>query len=62
MSKPNPDYFGAFSTLALSRTPSGVLTLRFHKDGGPAAFSGPMQAEMPRARSPRSPTTAPTAC
>ena len=49
MPKSDPDYFSAFSTLALSRTPSGVVTLRFHKDGGPAAFSGPMQAEMPRA-------------
>ena len=44
-----PAYFDAYSTLALSRTPSGVLTLRFHKDGGPAAFSGSMQAEMPNA-------------
>lgn len=46
-----PSYFSQFSTLNLSRTPSGVLTLRFHKDNGPAAFSGPMQREMPRALS-----------
>ena len=49
MSDAVPAYFGAFSTLALSRSPAGVLTLRFHSDGGPAAFSGPMQQEMPRA-------------
>lgn len=44
-----PAYFDAFSTLHLSRTASGVVTLRFHKEGGPAAFSGTMQGEMPRA-------------
>ena len=44
-----PDYFGAYSTFAITRSEGGVLTLRFHKDGGPAAFSGPMQQEFPRA-------------
>ena len=44
-----PAYFAAYSTLHFSRTPAGVLTLRFHKDNGPAAFSGAMQAEFPRA-------------
>ena len=44
-----PAYFDAYSTFAMTRSASGVLTLRFHKDGGPAAFSGPMQQEFPRA-------------
>ena len=44
-----PEYIDRYETLALSRTDSGVLTLRFHTDGGPAAFSGPMQRELPRA-------------
>lgn len=38
-----------YETLALTRTDTGVLTVRFHTDGGPAAFSGPMQRELPRA-------------
>ena len=49
MSDQTPAYFAANSTLNLSRTATGVLTLRFHKDDGPAVFSGAMQAEMPRA-------------
>ena len=44
-----PVYFNAYSTLMLSRTPSGVVTLRFHTDDGPAAFSGSMQREWPQA-------------
>lgn len=35
---------GAFRARA-----TDVLTVRFHTDGGPAAFSGPMQREFPRA-------------
>ena len=48
-SSATPAYFSAYSTLALSRTASGVLTLRFHTNDGPAAFSGPMQVEFPQA-------------
>lgn len=44
-----PDYFNRYSTLNLRRSPSGVLTLRFHTNGGPAAFSGSMQVEFPQA-------------
>lgn len=44
-----PAYFTAYATLAMSRTPSGVLTLRLHTNDGPAAFSGPMMTEMPQA-------------
>jgi enoyl-CoA hydratase/carnithine racemase len=44
-----PDYFTAFQNFALTRTPSGVLTLRFHTDGGPATFTGQMHSDFPRA-------------
>ena len=45
-----PNYFSAYTTFAMTRSPAGVLTLRFHgKDDGPAAFSGTMQQEFPRA-------------
>ncbi|MFJ6393326.1 hypothetical protein ACIQJT_37700 [Streptomyces sp. NPDC091972] len=40
MCQQNPAYFTAFKNLAMSRTDSGVLTLRFHTDGGPATFTG----------------------
>ena len=49
MPEQTPSYFTAYSTFTMTRSPAGVLTLRFHKDGGPAAFSGPMQREFPRA-------------
>jgi enoyl-CoA hydratase/carnithine racemase len=44
-----PAYFTAFKNLDFSRTPSGVLTLRFHTDGGPATFTGQMHTDLPRA-------------
>ena len=44
-----PAYFTAFKNLAFSRTPSGVLTVRFHTDGGPATFTGQLHSEFPRA-------------
>ena len=44
-----PAYFTAFKNLAFTRTPSGVLTLRFHTDGGPATFTGQMHTDLPRA-------------
>lgn len=42
-------YFTAFKNLAFTRTPSGVLTLRFHTDNGPATFTGQMHTDLPRA-------------
>ena len=36
-----PAYFTGFKNFECTRTPSGVLTLRFHTDGGPATFTGP---------------------
>jgi enoyl-CoA hydratase/carnithine racemase len=44
-----PSYFTAFKNLAMSRTESGVLTLRFHTDGGPATFTGETHTDFPRA-------------
>ena len=44
-----PAYFTAFKNFAFTRTPSGVLTLRFHTEGGPAMFTGQMHADFPRA-------------
>lgn len=44
-----PTYFTAFKNLNFTRTPSGVLTLRFHTDGGPATFTGQMHTDLPRA-------------
>jgi enoyl-CoA hydratase/carnithine racemase len=44
-----PDYFSNYANFfALDRTPSRVLTLRFHTDGGPATFTGPMHSALPR--------------
>ncbi|EDY42823.1 enoyl-CoA hydratase/isomerase family protein [Streptomyces sp. SPB074] len=44
-----PAYFTAFENLAMSRTDSGVLTVRFHTDGGPATFTGRTHTDFPRA-------------
>jgi enoyl-CoA hydratase/carnithine racemase len=44
-----PEYFTAFKTLELTRAPSGVLTVRFHTDGGPATFTGQMHGDFARA-------------
>ena len=44
-----PDYFSQHANLfALDRSPSGVVTLRFHSDGGPATFTGAMHSALPR--------------
>jgi enoyl-CoA hydratase/carnithine racemase len=45
----DPAYFTAFRNFAFTRTPAGVLTLRFHTDGGPATFTGHMHSDFPRA-------------
>ena len=44
-----PAYFTAFKNFAFTRTRSGVLTLRFHTEGGPATFTGQMHTDFPRA-------------
>ena len=44
-----PTYFSQYAHLfALDRSASGVLTLRFHTDGGPVTFTGPMHSALPR--------------
>jgi len=44
-----PDYFSRYADFfVLERTSGGVLTLRFHTDGGPVTFTGPMHAALPR--------------
>src|SRR5271155_4859811 len=44
-----PRYFTEFTNLEFTRTPSGVLTVRFHTEGGPATFTGQMHTSFPRA-------------
>lgn len=45
----DPAYFRAFENLVMSRTPSGVLTLRFHTNGAPVLFTGRTHTDLPRA-------------
>ena len=45
----NPSYFDAYQNLAMSRDENGVLTLRFHTDGGPIVFTGQTHEDFPRA-------------
>jgi enoyl-CoA hydratase/carnithine racemase len=45
----NPSYFGAYQNLAMSRDEIGVLTVRFHTDGGPIVFTEQTHADLPRA-------------
>jgi len=44
-----PDYFTKYENLHMERTPSGVLTLRFHTDGGPITFTGTTHHDLPKA-------------
>jgi hypothetical protein len=43
-----PGYFTKYKTFALSRSASGVLTLRFHTSGGPHTFDGTTHHDFPR--------------
>ena len=45
----NPDYFGKFKNFAMSRDENGVLTFRFHTDGGPITFTGQTHEDLPHA-------------
>jgi enoyl-CoA hydratase/carnithine racemase len=45
----NTDYFYKYENLHMERTPSGVLTLRFHTNGGPITFTGTTHHDLPRA-------------
>ena len=42
-----PEYFSKYPNFAIDRTANGVLTLRFHTDGGPATFTGQMHSALP---------------
>jgi enoyl-CoA hydratase/carnithine racemase len=43
-----PDYFDRCENFALTRSASGVLTLRFHTNGGPVTFTGTTHSNFPR--------------
>src|SRR6201987_3580318 len=43
-----PGYFTHYKNLALSRSDSGVLTVRFHTGGGPHPFDGTTHHDFPR--------------
>jgi enoyl-CoA hydratase/carnithine racemase len=43
-----PPYFDKYSNFAVTRSPSGVLTLRFHTDGGEHTFNGTTHHDFPR--------------
>jgi enoyl-CoA hydratase/carnithine racemase len=43
-----PEYFTKYKNFALSRSASGVLTLRFHTNGGPHTFDGTTHHDLPR--------------
>jgi enoyl-CoA hydratase/carnithine racemase len=45
----NPSYSGAYKNLAMSRDDNGVLTVRFHTDGGPIVFTEQTHEDLPRA-------------
>jgi enoyl-CoA hydratase/carnithine racemase len=43
-----PSYFDKYENFAVTRSPSGVLTLRFHTDGGEHTFTGTTHHDFPR--------------
>ena len=43
-----PGYFTRYQNFALSRSASGVLTLRFHTGGWPHTFDGTTHHDLPR--------------
>src|ERR1700746_3518991 len=45
-----PGYFTKYKNFALSRSASGVLTMRFHSSGGPHTFDGTTHHDFPRLR------------
>lgn len=44
----NPAYFDQYENFALHRSPSGVLTVRFHTDGAEHIFTGTAHHDFPR--------------
>lgn len=45
----NPSYFDAYPNLAITRDGNGVLTVRFHTDGGPIVFTGRTHEDLTHA-------------
>jgi hypothetical protein len=43
-----PGYLSRYKNFAVSRSASGVLTLRFHTSGGPHTFGGTTHHDFPR--------------
>jgi enoyl-CoA hydratase/carnithine racemase len=43
-----PEYFGKYGNFALTRSTSGVITARFHTEGGPVVFTGQTHTDFPR--------------
>jgi len=44
-----PSYFSSYENLAMGRSDSGILTVRFHTDGGPVVFTGQTHRDLPKA-------------
>ena len=42
-----PEYFGGYENFAMTRSPSGVITVRFHTNGGEHVFSGTTHHDFP---------------
>ena len=45
----NPSYSDRYENLAFSRDDNGVLTMRFHTNGGPIIFTGQTHEDLPLA-------------
>lgn len=45
----DPAYFTRYENLSFDRTEDGILTLRFHTDGGPITFTGQTHEDLPKA-------------
>jgi enoyl-CoA hydratase/carnithine racemase len=43
-----PSYFNAYENFALTRSATGVLTVRLHTEGGPITFTGTTHSQFPR--------------
>jgi enoyl-CoA hydratase/carnithine racemase len=43
-----PDYFDRYENFVLSRSENGVLTVRFHTEGGEHTFTGTTHHDLPR--------------
>jgi enoyl-CoA hydratase/carnithine racemase len=43
-----PSYFSKYENLALTRSTSGVLTVRFHTNDGPVVFTGKIHTDFTR--------------